>query len=98
MKKKIPVIPPLWIDDNFITDIQTKTNIFNKFFAEQCTLLKYSSVLPANQMFLRQSRLNSINFSEDEILKIIRALNIHRSHVRMIKICDKSLKTTNSFV
>ena len=58
---------------------------------------KNSGVLPANQMFLTQSRLNSINFNEDETLKIIRALNIHKVHghddisIRMIKICDKSI-------
>ena len=85
------------IGDNFVTDIQTKANIFNRFFAEQCTPLKNSSAFPANQMFLTQSRLNSINFNEDEILKIIRALNIRKAHghdglsIRMIKICDKSL-------
>ena len=39
----------------------------------------------------------SLDFNEDEILKIIRALNIHKAHghddisIRMIKICDKSL-------
>ena len=48
-------------------------------------------------MFLTQSRLNFINFNEDEILKVIRALNIHKAHghddisIRMVKICDKSL-------
>ena len=35
--KKIPLIPPLLVNNNFITDIKTKANIFNKFFAEQCT-------------------------------------------------------------
>ena len=40
-EKKITIIPPLLIDHNFVTDIQTK------FFAEQCTPLKNSSVLPA---------------------------------------------------
>ena len=96
-EKKIPIVPPLLIDNNFATDIQTKANIFNKFFAEQCTPLKNNSVLPVNQMFLTQSRLNYIDFNEDEILKIIRALNIHKAHghddisIRMIKICDKSL-------
>ena len=96
MKKKIPIISPLLIDDNFVTDIQTKANIFNTFFAEQYTPLN-SSVFPANQMFFIRSRLNCINFNEDEILKIIRALNILKVHghddisIRMIKICDKSL-------
>ena len=55
------------------------------------------SILPGNQIFLTQSRLNSLVFNEDEILKIIRSLNIHKAHghddisIRMVKICDKSL-------
>ena len=95
--KKIPLIPPLLVDDKHVTDIKTKANIFNEYFAEQCTLLKNNSVLPSNQTFLTQSRLTSLDFSEEEILKIIRALNIHKAHghddisIRMIKICDKSL-------
>ena len=95
--KKIPLIPPLLIEDKFVTDIQTKANIFNKFFAEQCTPLKNDSLLPLNQIFLTQSRLNSLDFNEDEIIKIIRALNVNKAHgcddisIRMIKICDKSL-------
>ena len=93
-EKKIPIIPPLLIDNKFVTDIQMKANAFNKFFAEQCTPLKNDSVLPSNQTFLTQSRLSYINFNEDEILKIIRALNIHKAHghddisIRMIKNCD----------
>ena len=85
------------VDDKHVTDIKTKTNIFNEYFAEQYTLLKNNSVLPSNQTFLTQSRLTSLDFSEEKILKIIRALNIHEAHghddisIRMIKICDKSL-------
>ena len=81
----------------FVTDIKTKASIFNKFFNEQCTLLKNNSVLPVNQIFLTQSRLNSIDFNEDDVLKVIRALNIPKTHghdnisIRMINICEKSL-------
>ena len=95
--EKIPLIPPLLIEDKFVTDIQTKASIFNKFFAEQCTPLKNDSLLPLNEIFLTQSRLNSLDFNEDEIIKIIRALNVNKAHgcddisIRMIKICDKSL-------
>ena len=95
--KKIPLIPPLLVNDKFVTDMKTKADIFNKFFAEQCTPLKNDSKIPINQIFLTQSRLSSLDFNEDEILKIIRALNIHEAHghddisIRMIKICDKSL-------
>ena len=74
-----------------------KANIFNKFFADQCTPLENNSSLPVNQIFLTQSRLTSLDFNEDELIKIIRTLNINKAHghddisIRMIKICDKSL-------
>ena len=95
--KKIPLIPPLLVNDKFLTDMKMEADIFNKFFAEQCTPLKNDSKIPINQIFLTQSRLSSLDFNEDEILKIIRVLNIHKAHghddisIRMIKICDKSL-------
>ena len=94
--KKVPLILPLLIDDKFVTNIKTKANILNKFFADQCTLLKNNSILPTNQIFLTQARLEFLEFNEGEILKIIRALNINKTHdhdisIRMIKICDKSL-------
>ena len=46
--KKVPLIPPLLIDKKILTDIRTKTNIFNKFFRRtmysfekwQCTSIK----------------------------------------------------------
>ena len=95
--KKVPLIPPLLKDNKFVTDIKTKANIFNKFFADQCTLLKNNSMLPTNQMFLTQARLQSFDLNEDEILKIIRALNVNKAHghdgisIRIFKICDKSI-------
>ena len=92
--KKIPIISPLLVNDKFVTDIQIKANIFNKFFADQCTPLKNNSSLPANQIFLTQSRLTSLDFDEDELLKIIRALNINKAHGHddiSMMICDKSL-------
>ena len=59
--------------------------------------MKNDRKLPSNQFFLTQSRLSSLDFNEDEILKIIRALDIHKAHshddisIRMIKICGKSI-------
>ena len=95
--KKIPIFPPLLIDDKFVTDIQTKANIFDKFFVDQCTPLKNGSVLPKSQIFLTQSRISTLHFDEEELIKIIRNLNVHKAHghddisIRMIKICDKSI-------
>ena len=85
------------IDDKFVTDIQSKTNIFNKLFADQCTPLKNDGVLSSNQMFLTQARLGSLHFKDGEVLKVISALNVRKAHghddisIKMNKICDKSL-------
>ena len=85
------------IDDKFVTDIQTKGNILNKLFAEECTRLRNGSVLPVNQMLLAQARLKSLDFKEIDILQIIRTWNINKANgyddisIRMIKICEKSL-------
>ena len=74
-----------------------KANIFNKFFADKCTPLKNNSVLPKSQIFLTQSRLSTLDFNEEELIKIIRNLNVHKAHghndisIRMIKMCDKSI-------
>ena len=76
--KKIPQIPPLLVDDKVVTDMKTKADIFNKYFGEQCAPLKNDSKLPSNQMYLTQSRLVLLDFNEDQILKIIRALTLSR--------------------
>ena len=68
------------VHDKFVTDIQTKANIFNNFFADQCTPLKNDIVLPTSQMLLTSSRLCALKFNEEEIIKIIRNLNVHKTH------------------
>ena len=79
-ERKCPLLSPLLINDKFVTDIQTKTKIFNKLFGDQCQPLNNASDLPANQIFLTQSRLGSLDFNEGELLQIIRALNINKAH------------------
>ena len=95
--KKIPIIPPLYHNGNFITDFCQKAELFNSFFAEQCSILLNSSKLPTNLAPRTDQSLTSINFSQDDILKIIQNLNPNKAHgpdkisIRMIKICGKSL-------
>ena len=38
---------------------------------------KNNSVLPKSQIFLTQSRLSTLDFNEEELIKIIRNLNVH---------------------
>ena len=44
--KKIPTIPPLFANGNFVSDFSVKANLFNEFYASICTPIKNSSVLP----------------------------------------------------
>ena len=45
--RKIPCIPPLFHDNKFITDFKEKSEIFNSFFAKQCSLIDNGSTLPS---------------------------------------------------
>ena len=36
--RKIPVIPPLFHNNKFVTDFKEKAERFNSFFAKQCSL------------------------------------------------------------
>ena len=46
--KKIPLIPPLFYENRFITDFRGKSELFNCFFSEQCSLLANHSKLPTS--------------------------------------------------
>ena len=46
MVKKIPLIHPLQIDNNLVSDFKMKANILNKFFASQCVPLNNESNIP----------------------------------------------------
>ena len=46
--KKLPYISPIYHNNNHITDFKEKAQIFNDFFAKQCTLVENSSKLPTN--------------------------------------------------
>ena len=72
-------------------------NIFNDFFSKQCTPVANGSKLPENQVYLTNSRINLVPFSDDLVINIIRNLNVNKAHghggisIRMIKMCDESL-------
>ena len=77
-KKKIPLIPPISINNNFITDVSEKARLFNIFFATQCTLIDNNSTLPAFSS-MTNCELNTININKN-ILNAIRALNPNKAH------------------
>ena len=52
--KKILCIPPVFHDNKFVIDFREKAELFNTFFAEQCSLPKCNSELPKNLLFLTE--------------------------------------------
>ena len=77
--RKIPVIPPLFHSNRFVTDFKEKAEIFNSFFAKQCSLIKNESKLPPRLHFLTEKRLSTVNFVNNDILKITQNLNPNKA-------------------
>ena len=98
--KKIPCIPPLLHQDEFIIDFKGKAEMFNNFFADQCSIMRNKSELLATLSKKTSESLTSIDFSNNDILKIIRNLDPNKAHghdvisIRMAKIYDNSICKT----
>ena len=78
--KKIPIIPLLFHQNKFITDFKEKAELFNAFFAKQCSLIDNNSSLPKKLNYLTEKRLTKIRFSEDGTPKIIQNLDPNKAH------------------
>ena len=63
----------------FVTNFQTKANIFNNHFVEQCLLISNDSVLqiPVSRC---NSSLYSVEITGENILSIIRSLDPKKAH------------------
>ena len=95
--EKEPVTPSLVVNNKFVTDFKNKANIFDVFFSKKCIPLANGRKLPENQVYSTISRTNSVPFSDNLVIKIIRNLNVNKVHghddipIRTIKMCHESL-------
>ena len=95
--KKIPCIPPLFRGNKFIVDFQEISEIFNSFFADQCSPISNRSILPSELPLRIDSSLSSYHFTKDDILQKINNLDPNKAHghdeisIRMLKICSDSI-------
>ena len=95
--KKIPCIPPLFHGDKYIVDFQEKSEIFNSFFADQCSPISNGSVLPSELPLRTDSTLSTCHFAKEDILRIINNLDPNKAHghdeisIRMLKIPGDSI-------
>ena len=69
--KKIPVIPPLLINNKLVSNFKTKTNHFHIFFASHCTSLYNNSKIPGNHTYVTDNKLFSLHFEDSDIIKIL---------------------------
>ena len=75
--KKIPCIPPLSKNNEYITDFKKKPELFNSFFANQCSLINNKSQLPLTLSYKTNERLSTVKITDDDILKI-NVMPIHK--------------------
>ena len=93
---KIPRIPPLFVEGNFITNCKEKASTFNTYFAEQCTPFHTDSVLPS-LIYHTTCRLSFFEISVDDIKDILKVLQVNKAHgpdnisVQMIQLCGDDI-------
>ena len=96
-KNTSTVIPPIIHENDFVTDIGDKCNIFNSYFQEQCKSIVTNSVIPSDIGKITNFSIKQVKFSEKDILHHLRKLNENKAHghdelaVRFLKICDNSI-------
>ena len=94
--KKVSWIPPIF-HDKFIADFREKSELFNSFFANQCSLITNTSVVPTNCESLTDKSLSNISFNDTDTGKMIKSLDPNKAHghdvmsIRMLKICRDSI-------
>ena len=94
---KTPLIPPLLVGNQLVTDFLVKANLFNDYFSQQCTTVDNDSSIPPNITFATEQKLSTLEFCTDDIVKITKSLDPNKAHghdeisIRMIKLCATSI-------
>ena len=96
--RRIPYIPSLFHENKLVTDFREKAEIFNYFFAKQCSLISSDSCSLLFEIIKKTDNLiYSVGFSPEDIPQIINNLNSNKAHghneisIRMLKICVSSV-------
>ena len=95
--KNIPLIPPILVNDQLVTNFLEKANLFNDFFIQQCNTIENDSTLPSDLNFETAERISSFDISKDKITRIIKSLDPNKAHghdgisIRMLKLCASSI-------
>ena len=95
-KSCIPRLPPVLLNNKLIINCKEKAQCFNTFFLTHCQPNINNSVLPLFS-YLTDSRVGTIQFTNDEIKSIILSLNPHKSQgcdnisIQVLQLCADSI-------
>ena len=71
----LSLIPPLFHSECFLSNFKHKSELFNDFFSNQCSLINNNSQLPTNLNNFNDRHLPKVTFSAGDICKTIHNLN-----------------------
>ena len=81
--KKIPLIPPLYYDNRFITDFKEKAELFNSFFSKQCSLFPIIAHILTTLIILLKNPYLQSHFQSNLLAKLFKILILIK-HMVMI--------------
>ena len=91
--KKFPCTPPLFHQIKYVTDFKKKAELFNCFFAKQCSIVNNSSELPADIWRKTDKSILTVTFTSDDIATLIQNLDPNKAHGHdMLSICMLKLR------
>ena len=91
-KKVNTNIPPIIENGVYISNCKQKADIFNQYFANQCTINDNGSVLP-NSISKIDASSSHVSVTKSQIVNIINNFNSNKAHgcdgisVAMLKLC-----------
>ena len=101
--KKIPIIQPIHVNGELVSDFKRKANMLNNLIVSLSTPIKNGSKLP-NFSYKTEKGLGSIYLNDHDVLLIIKNLNVNKAHacyelsIRIIKVCGNSIYLRSNLI
>ena len=89
----IPVIAPLLVSNQLVSDLFVKANLCNNAFSQEHTTTVNNSSIPTNLNFKTENKLSTFEFSVGNIIKVFRLLDSNQVYghyeifICMTKLC-----------
>ena len=88
---------PIFHSNIFVTDLSKKADLFNFSFVKQCLVIENNSVLSSSTVPVTDQYLANIEFTKDDIKRIICKLDPNKAHghdmisIRMLKMSGDAI-------